>query len=341
MPRPLPVMLIHGFNGDPGDWTDSGFRQYLLSHGDLEPDLVRLFRYGLAEDGTYNNRGDIRQIASRLAGVGLTAEEMLSCSVDQLSQDSVARGGPAPVTLIAHSMGGIISRYYLSCTAPDGFGAAYQGHVGRLIQIASPNRGVELAKIASLIPRGSLGWRLLRFLEKLGLAPALPAEAIEAWEADLTARQIEERATIAPEMAGEEGRVLLSETPVYSQLRPDSPLLAALNAPGTMPEHVGCHTFYGDIRVRVRVTLGAGGLALLDHAVSFGDLAVPAASAMEIPYVPATQHPYVTEKCIELTLRVAPAEAETRSLAALLPDTSHARLLSNPAVQDGVLAVLG
>ena len=341
MSRPLPVMLIHGFNGDPGDWTDSGFRQSLLSHGDLEPDLVRLFRYGLAEDGTYNNRGDIRQIASRLAGVGLTAEETLSCSVDRLSQDSVARGGPAGVTFIAHSMGGIISRYYLSCAAPDEFGAVYRGHVGRLIQIASPNLGVELAKIASLIPRGSLGWYLLRFLEKLGLAPALPAEAIEAWEADLNTRQIEERATLAPELAGEGGRVLLTDTPAYSQLSPDSPLLAALNAPGTMPEHVECHTFWGDIRVRVRVTLGAGGLAFLDHTVSFGDLAVPAASAMEIPYVSATRHPYVTEKCVEFTLRVGPVEAESRSLAALLPDTSHARLLSNPAVQDGVLAVLG
>jgi len=42
-----------------------------------------------------------------------------------------------------------------------------------------------------------------------------------------------------------------------------------------------------------------------------------------------------------LTLRVAPVEAETRSLAALLPDTSHAKLLSNPAVQEGVLGVLG
>ena len=68
MSRPLPVMFIHGFNGDPGDWTDSGFRQYLLAQGDLDPDLVRLFRYGVAEDGTYNNRGDLRQIAVTAGG---------------------------------------------------------------------------------------------------------------------------------------------------------------------------------------------------------------------------------------------------------------------------------
>ena len=65
MSRPLPILFIHGFNGDPGDWTDGGFRQYLLDHGGLDPDLVRLFRYGVADDGTYNNRGDLRPIAAR------------------------------------------------------------------------------------------------------------------------------------------------------------------------------------------------------------------------------------------------------------------------------------
>ena len=190
MSRPLPILFIHGFNGDPGDWTDGGFRQYLLEHGNLDPDLVRLFRYGVAEDGTYNNRGDLRQIASRLAGVGLSDKERLTCSVDQLSADSVARGGPAQVTLIAHSLGGIISRYYLSRTTPDEFGTVYRGNVGRLITIASPHRGVDLARLTELTPRGSVGWWFVRLLEKLGLAPARPAESVEAWEATLNQAQL-------------------------------------------------------------------------------------------------------------------------------------------------------
>ena len=121
-------------------------------------------------------------------------------------------------------------------------------------------------------------------------------------------------------------------------MAPDSPLLAELNRPGTLPASIEAHCVYGDIRLRVRVLLGQGGLALLDHAVSFGDLAVPAYSAREIPGAHATPHPYVTEKTLELTLRVAPVE--TRSLAALLPETQHGKLLSNPAVQDGVLSLL-
>ena len=207
MSRPLPVMFIHGLNGDPGDWTDSGFRQYLLAQGDLDPDLVRLFRYGVAEDGTYNNRGDLRQIASRLAGAGLDEKNLLTSSVDRLSQDSVAKGGPAQVTIIAHSLGGIVSRYYLSRRSADQFGTIYRGNVGRLITIGSPHRGVDVLKVTKLVPRGSLGWRLIRFLEKLGLAPALPASAVEQWEATFEREQAEARARMAsaPDASGAAG----------------------------------------------------------------------------------------------------------------------------------------
>ena len=337
MSRPLPILFIHGFNGDPGDWTDGGFRQYLLDRGGLDPDLVRLFRYGVADDGTYNNRGDLRPIAARLAGVGLSDKDRLTCSVDQLSADSVARGGPAQVILIAHSLGGIISRYYLSRTTPDEFGTIYRGNVGRLITIASPHRGVDLARLTELAPRGSLGWLFIRLLEKLGLAPALPAQSVEAWGATLNQAQLTARAQVAPEMLPD-SRVLLTDTPIYLQLHPDSPVLAELNRPGTMPANVACHCFYGDILVRVAVR--AAGLWVMDHTTSFGDLAVPAYSARAIPNARSTPHPFVTQKSLKWTLRVAPIEDEERSLADDLPETQHGKLLSNPAVQAGVLSVL-
>lgn len=335
--HPLPVMFIHGFNGDPGDWTDGGFRQYLLERGGLDPDLVRIFRYGVAEDGTYNNRGDLRQIASRLAGAGLSEPERGHSSVDQLSADSVARGGPAQVTLIAHSLGGIISRYYLSRREPDQFGTVYRGNVGRLITIGSPHRGVDLLRLTALAPRNSLIWRFIRLLERLGLAPALPASEVEAWEAALHESELAERGRIVPE-ALPDSRVLLTDTPIYQQLAPDSPLLAELNRPGTLPAAVEAHTVYGDIRLGVRIT--AAGLKLVDETVSFGDMAVPAHSACEIPGARCTPHPFVTEKRLEMTLRLRPAEAGTRSLAAFLPDTAHAKLLANPAVHQEVLSLL-
>ncbi len=337
MSHPLPILFVHGFNGDPGDWTDGGFRQYLIRHGDLDPDLVRIFRYGIAADGTYNNRGDLRQIASRLAGVGLSEEERGHSSVDQLSADSIAKGGPGQVTVIAHSLGGIISRYYLSRQKPDEFGTVYRGNVGRLITIGSPHRGVDLLRLTRLAPRDSLVWRLVRLLERMGLAPALPASAIEAWEEAFHENELAEKGRVVPEVLPD-SRVLLTDTPIYQQLAPDSPLLAELNRPGTLPHEVECHTFYGDIRVQLRVN--AGRLRLIERTVSFGDMVVPAASAREIPGAQATPHPYVTEKVLEVALRRTPDEMTTRSFYAFLPDTSHGRLLSNPAVHDGVLALL-
>ncbi len=123
-------------------------------------------------------------------------------------------------------------------------------------------------------------WRFIRLLERLGLAPALPASAVEAWEAALAQSQTEERGRIVPEtLPGT--RVLLTDTPIYQQLAPDSPVLAELNRPGTLPAQIEAHTFYGDIRAAVRIT--AGGLKLVDETVSFGDMAVPAHSAREIP----------------------------------------------------------
>ncbi len=191
--------------------------------------------------------------------------------------------------------------------------------------------------MTELAPRGSLGWQLIRLLEKLGLAPALPAEAVDAWGASLNQSQLAARATIAPEVSPD-SRVLLTDTPIYQQLMPDSPILAELNRPGTMPANVACHCFYGDILVRVAVRVV--GLWLMDHTTSFGDLAVPAYSARAIPSAPATPHPFITERTLELTLRVAPPEKDARALVDYLPETQHGKLLSNLAVQDGVLKVL-
>lgn len=362
MARPLPILMVHGFNGDPRDWTggrppagSGGLRRTLLAEGGLDPDLVRLFYYGRAEDGTYNNRGDLRPIASRLAGAGLSESEAIHSSVDRLSADSVDRGGPSQVTLIAHSLGGIICRYYLSRSEPDEFGTLYTGKVGRLIQIASPNRGVDLLRLTRLIPANSLPWRLIRALEKLGLAPALPAEAIEAWEAMLAQDQIAERARLIPELSPPPGGPLtageqatIADSPILHQLDPGGPLLAALNRAGTMPDDVECHTFYGDIRVNVRAR--AGGLTLLNHTQSFGDLTVPAASAKEIPGARATPHAFITEKRIALSLRVTsdaegagvlPPGEDSLLLAGLLPDTAHGKLLVNPAVHEAVLSLIG
>ncbi len=338
MPRLIPIMLVHGFDGLPSTWTESGFRQQLIAKGDLDPNLVRTFDYGMAEDGTYNNRGDLRPVASRLGGANLSTEERLLCSVDQLSDNSVARGGPPGVTLIAHSLGGIICRYYLSRSTPDPWGTLYRGNVARLITIGSPHRGVELARILELAPRGSPMWWFIRLLERLGLAPAKPASAIERLGAALRQQQVDQRNAATNAAGPVVPRVLLTDSPVYSQLHPDSPLLAELNQAGTMPPDVRCYTFYGDIRYSVRISVNR--LTLIDHTVSFGDLLVPAASAREIPNAACTPFPFVDGQSLSLTLTTVPAQAEPRSLFDNLPSISHNNQLADPGIQQAALGTV-
>ncbi len=189
------------------------------------------------------------------------------------------------MTLIAHSLGGIICRYYLSRGSPDEWGTLYRGNVARLITIGTPHRGVELARVIELAPRGSLTWWFIRLLERLGLAPARPASAVEQLAEGLKRQQQAQRDATLETPGYPTPRVLLTDSPVYAELHPDSPILAELNRPGTMPPDVRCCTFYGDIRYSVHIS--ANRLTLVDHAVSFGDLLVPAASAGEIRTPPA------------------------------------------------------
>ncbi len=341
MPRLIPIMLVHGFDGSPSTWNESGFRQRLIVDGDLDPNLVRTFDYGAAEDGTYNNRGDLRQVASRLGGAALSPEERLLCSVDQLSDNSVARGGPPGVTLIAHSLGGIICRYYLSRTTPDNWGTLYRGNVARLITIGTPHRGVEIARVIELAPRGSIMWWLIRLLERLGLAPARPVSAVEQLADALRKQQAEQRAATLDAPGYPTPRVLLTDSPVYAQLHPDSPVLAELNRPGTLPAGIQCYTFYGDIRYSVRIT--ANRLTLVNHAVSFGDLLVPAASAREIPGAACTPYPFVAGESISMSLTTAPAspaEAAARSLYDHLPSVAHNNQLADPDIQKAALGIV-
>src|SRR4051812_41092796 len=110
----LPILLIHGFNGQPANWTDpeDRFPEFLAAH-DFDPELIRIFSYGFTErEGKpiYNATGDMREIAHRLDKAESADPETRLAAVEQLSRDSVARGGPSKITIIAHSSGGLVAR---------------------------------------------------------------------------------------------------------------------------------------------------------------------------------------------------------------------------------------
>ncbi len=192
MSRPVPIMLIHGFNGYPEGWLP--LYEALVARG-ADPELIRLFHYGWQEGAGgepapprpslaeragllgpaaaagpppgYNAQADIRQIAARLVRRDTSEPEVLRSQVARLSEASVARGGPARVTIVAHSMGGLVARYYLSQRVPDEWGTVNEGVVGRLITLATPHQGLELARLTALVPDDSIIWPVLRWLERL------------------------------------------------------------------------------------------------------------------------------------------------------------------------------
>ncbi len=319
----IPLLLIHGYNGTPADWTSSGFVDYLVEKVGLDPDLIELFHYGFVTakgSDVYNNRGDIREIASRLGNVDGNG------MVESLSKKGKSRGGTGEVTIIAHSMGGLVARYYLSKSKPDRHGAVYRGGVNRLVEIGTPNLGTPLADVPDLIPRKSWLWGLLEFLGHWPTLQARPAKDVARLELALRQRQ----RRVMAETFGEEtiANHIRSSQSGLPELQPGSALLKEINRPGAMPGDIDYHCFYGDIRLIVSVRLW--NITIYRRQLSFGDLLVPTSSARTIPGTASQSHPLIDRQ--EITISVASRDRRTptaRTVADFLPPAYHSNLLRN------------
>lgn len=119
-----PVVLVPGFTTGP--IIDTGYfplRDRLRSAG-YDVTLLTYPDYGL---------GDIRTNSARLASTVAAVK---------------ARTGAAKVDIVSHSMGGLVSRYYVKSLG----GAA---NVDSLIMLGTPNYGTNLANIAEFLTFGS------------------------------------------------------------------------------------------------------------------------------------------------------------------------------------------
>jgi pimeloyl-ACP methyl ester carboxylesterase len=339
---PHPVLFIHGFDGAPENWTvRSGFRDFLIGEGGFDPDLVRLFTYGYRQQNgrqVYADDQDFRLSAHRLAD-DPSIVDALDIQVDDLSRDSVARGGPERVDLVGHSLGGIVPRYYLSCREPDQWGTRYTGKVGKLVQIGSPNLGVaSLAMAYRMLPDGSFLRRLLAWLEHLplGLTPLGQLRAIEEG-----LERAREWALV--QALGPEPQFVLDSVALH-QATPGSEFLQGINRPGAMPLDVAYYCLFGDIRFRVTVRLW--GLPLVRRELSVGDFAIEVSSASTIPGLSPgsgagkyTPHPCVEVHELNVVIgRAAPERAW--ALGEPIFPCQHSALLSNPVVQRTVLEIL-
>lgn len=121
-----PVIFIHGFGGTPEAFTGSdpekNYKELFLNAGYPE-DFIRSYHYCCDQNGVYNNQGDITEIAG-----------WLEKDVRELSEKHKALGGDGTVDIVAHSMGGLVARYYLSTHLNN-------HNVRKLILVGTPNKG--------------------------------------------------------------------------------------------------------------------------------------------------------------------------------------------------------
>jgi pimeloyl-ACP methyl ester carboxylesterase len=122
------LLLVHGFIGNGNDIADA-----VMQHSGLHTPFDAVLAYTYESLGTSN-----RDTAKALHDM------LLKCEVD-----------PKTITVLAHSMGGLVSRWWIEQTG----GAAL---VKKLIQIGTPNGGSEIAdlrkKLTGLLTLGLNGW---------------------------------------------------------------------------------------------------------------------------------------------------------------------------------------
>lgn len=331
-----PILLIHGFNGAPSNWTgpDDRFPEYLAAQG-YDPDLIRVFNYGYMEyEGKryYNNLGDLREIAHRLDEGNSDDPELQACAVDRLSRDSAARGGPERITLIAHSSGGLIARYYLSRQNEDQFGTRYRGNVARAIFLGTPHHGVDIEDVLDPLPNHWIyGWMVrVHYL--------FPREYHEQSQS-LRSKLGQLRASARTEWyKDDDSKKPMQETPAFRQLHPGSEFLDGINRQGVMPSEVAYHNVFGNVRAGMHVQVV--GRILLNKKKSFGDGLVTSKSAGTIPNAESESCPIEEEYCLEIELSRRTSRVVGIKSTGEHPTPIHRNLRSHPGSRKRILEIL-
>ncbi|MFD6874779.1 MULTISPECIES: esterase/lipase family protein [unclassified Streptomyces] len=113
-----PVVLVHGYNADPGVW--GSLREDLKADGYADSEL---FSWG------YDTHQSVNEVLSG----------RLAAYVDQVRRQT----GAARVDIVGHSFGSLVSRWYVKY---GGGGAT----VGRWVSLAGPNHGTSTAWACAL-----------------------------------------------------------------------------------------------------------------------------------------------------------------------------------------------
>ena len=128
-----PVILLHGFAMNRTSWVWLGRR---LAHRGIGP------LYGTS----YFSPQSVRRSAEQLA---------------RFVERVCARENSERVDIVAHSLGGVVARYYIERLGGDKL-------IGRLVTIGSPHQGTIIARLGALFPSARETLRGSSFYRELG-----------------------------------------------------------------------------------------------------------------------------------------------------------------------------
>ncbi len=131
---PRPVVMVHGFSSSWEAWVN-----YLGPSGYLAADGLTGFAVGDGQVPGSMNTGNLADPAQRTNTIAENAA-LLGEYIDGVRRATGAR----TVDLMAHSMGGLISRYYIDRVMKD-------GEVTQLIMLGSPMAGTDCANLPAAL----------------------------------------------------------------------------------------------------------------------------------------------------------------------------------------------
>jgi pimeloyl-ACP methyl ester carboxylesterase len=131
----VPVLLVHGFNSNPNMWSEGSPSMEKTIRSMQGVYVARPFSYEDHHFDWVTNDG----IGPRLAG-----------AIDCLAQTSLREGGAGKVIVVAHSMGGLATRYAASRSVG---GRKIADEMGLVVMLGTPNTGSPWATAFGDLPR--------------------------------------------------------------------------------------------------------------------------------------------------------------------------------------------
>jgi pimeloyl-ACP methyl ester carboxylesterase len=168
----VPVLFVHGVHANPGEWGSSNDPKSMFSlvhsiPGLYVDDSLSRFDYAQYHDDWIDNDN-----------IGPKLARQIEC----IAQSSREQGGPGKVIVVAHSMGGLATRYAADKVI-DGHKVA--DDLGLVVTIATPNTGTAIADwtVALLLNACHFGFVVLS-----GLRLPAPPDCLGKWRGTVEMR---------------------------------------------------------------------------------------------------------------------------------------------------------